>query len=478
MIGWLILGPRIGPKRVFYVVILLTIVGFGYFHVLNISVSQDPGSDLPELNLNQDDGTIELPVNEIDRAAEEKDPKNNNNVFSGDQLRFAQAVEFADMEEFQRYDFSFKDKVVGRASIGSANEVPEIKIDANNQRENATFFSLVRNKDFKGIVEAIMSVEERFNSRFHYDWVFANDEPFHPTFVTTVKKVVSGNAIFVEIPKDFWGYPEWIDLNKATDTRKQMKKNGIKYGDSESYRHMCRFNSGFFYRLPIMQNYRYYWRVEPDIQFNCDLFSTDWFKFMRENGKKYAFTLAPLELHKTVVGLWGAVQNFAKTNSELVALDNNMRFLTEDNGATYNMCHFWSNFEIGDMDFFRLPTYSKFFDHLDREGGFYYSRWGDAPVHTMAVSLLLSKNELFFLEDSGYYHRPNGDCPWDPEIRKSRRCTCFINNDFTWKASSCIPKWFEIHNYEKPKFAPQYTFVNQHHPDPEEEIVEEIDDKE
>lgn len=32
----------------------------------------------------------------------------------------------------------------------------------------------------------------------------------------------------------------------------------------------------------------------------------------------------------------------------------------------------WSNFEIGDLEFWRGEAYSKFFDFLDEKGGFYY----------------------------------------------------------------------------------------------------------
>ena len=32
----------------------------------------------------------------------------------------------------------------------------------------------------------------------------------------------------------------------------------------------------------------------------------------------------------------------------------------------------WSNFEIGDMDFWRSPIYSEYFKFLDEKGGFYY----------------------------------------------------------------------------------------------------------
>ena len=32
----------------------------------------------------------------------------------------------------------------------------------------------------------------------------------------------------------------------------------------------------------------------------------------------------------------------------------------------YNLCHFWSNFEIADLRFFRSEAYSQFFQSLDR----------------------------------------------------------------------------------------------------------------
>ena len=32
----------------------------------------------------------------------------------------------------------------------------------------------------------------------------------------------------------------------------------------------------------------------------------------------------------------------------------------------------WSNFEIANMEFWRGEAYTKFFDHLDKTGGFYY----------------------------------------------------------------------------------------------------------
>lgn len=43
-------------------------------------------------------------------------------------------------------------------------------------------------------------------------------------------------------------------------------------------------------------------------------------------------------------------------------------------GEVYNMCHFWSNFEIARLDWFRSKEYEDFFQMMDRSGGFWMER--------------------------------------------------------------------------------------------------------
>lgn len=75
-------------------------------------------------------------------------------------------------------------------------------------------------------------------------------------------------------------------------------------------------------------------------------------------------------------------------------------------GVEYNNCHFWSNFEIADLNFWRGEAYRKYFTFLDQKGGFYYERWGDAPVHSIAAALFLPKDQIHFFSDVGYKHDP------------------------------------------------------------------------
>jgi alpha 1,2-mannosyltransferase len=213
---------------------------------------------------------------------------------------------------------------------------------APGPRMNATFVTLARNRDVWDIAGSIRQVEDRFNRRFHYDWVFLNDEPFDDTFKKVTSSLVSGTTHYGLIPKEHWSYPEWIDQDKAKKVREDMKARKIIYGDSESYRHMCRFESGFFFRQELMLNYEYYWRVEPSIKLFCDI-HYDPFRLMAEQKKKYSFVLSLYEYLDTIPTLWDSTKAFMKNHPEHIAKDNMMGFLSDDGGDSYNLCHFVSN---------------------------------------------------------------------------------------------------------------------------------------
>jgi alpha 1,2-mannosyltransferase len=205
-------------------------------------------------------------------------------------------------------------------------------------RMNATFVTLARNSDIWEIARSIRQVEDRFNRKFHYDWVFLNDKPFDATFKKVTSSLVSGSTHYGEIPKEHWSFPEHIDQEKARKVREDMAQKKIIYGDSISYRHMCRFESGFFFRQPLMNNYEWYWRVEPSIELFCDI-DYDVFKFMSDNKKKYSFVLSLYEYVETIPTLWDSTKKFMRAHPEHIAEGNSMGFLSDDGGESYNHCH-------------------------------------------------------------------------------------------------------------------------------------------
>ncbi|PPJ56545.1 hypothetical protein CBER1_03941 [Cercospora berteroae] len=336
----------------------------------------------------------------------------------------------------------------------SPNPAPGTQTHLSNTapgpRMNATFVTLARNSDVWEISRSIRQVEDRFNHAYNYDWVFLNDAEFDDTFVKVTTALTSGKAKYGKIDKQHWGFPEWIDQDKAKKVREDMHERKIIYGDSISYRHMCRYESGFFFRHPLMLDYEWYWRVEPSIELYCDI-AYDPFKFMAENKKKYSFVLSLYEYVETIPTLWDSVKKFISTNPQYIEKDNAMEWISDDGGNSYNHCHFWSNFEIGNLNWLRSDAYIDYFTHLDKEGGFFYERWGDAPIHSIAAALMLKKEEIHFFNDIAYYHVPFTHCPTGEQTRLDLKCHCNPKDNFDWNGYSCTKRWYDINKMPMPE---------------------------
>lgn len=130
-------------------------------------------------------------------------------------------------------------------------------------RANATLLMLARNSDVDDAVRSVRGLEDRFNHKYRYPWVFLNEQPYSddfkrcvpltpvllslnlcPVFLTVVftrthtysrvSNVVSGPVYFGQIPEEHWYQPSWIDQTKADEERKKMEDEGVIYGGSLS----------------------------------------------------------------------------------------------------------------------------------------------------------------------------------------------------------------------------------------------------
>ena len=156
-----------------------------------------------------------------------------------------------------------------------------------------------------------------------------------------------------------------------------------------------------FYKHPALLNTRWYWRVEPKVHFFCDV-DYDVFKYMEDNNKTYGFTINIFDAPQSIPTLWPETQKFMAAHPEHLSKNNAMNWLIDKErrpdhnrkAQGYSTCHFWSNFEVGDMNFWRSQAYEEYFEHLDRAGGFFYERWGDAPVHSIALGLFEDASKI------------------------------------------------------------------------------------
>ncbi|KAI1802758.1 glycosyltransferase family 15 protein [Daldinia bambusicola] len=299
--------------------------------------------------------------------------------------------------------------------------------DVNAKRENAALVMLARNNELEKANRTVTSIEQQFNRWFNYPYVFLNDQQWDPRFIEVLNKTTRGLATFDVIPRAQWTFPEGVDINAAKQNIKDQGARGIPHAGEEGYHHMCRFYSGKFYQLDVLKKYKWYWRLEPDVDFTCAI-TYDPFVQMARHKKVYGFTIALWEVGKSCPGLYRSIADWKEmmgipTSSLWKATVSASwmpypfrRFMSwlpnrDGYGDEWSLCHYWSNFEIADMEFFRAKAYQDLFDYLDKKGGFYFERWGDAAVHSLAIALLADPRKIHHFEDFGYRHALLYQCP-------------------------------------------------------------------
>ncbi|PQE31068.1 hypothetical protein CJF32_00006101 [Rutstroemia sp. NJR-2017a WRK4] len=279
-----------------------------------------------------------------------------------------------------------------------------------NKRPKAALISLVRNSELEGIRQSMMQLEMRWNHKYQYPWIFFNDEPFSEEFKEGTRNLTAAKCYYEVVPKEHWSLPEWIDEARFMNSLEYLGTIGVGKGWMVSYHHMCRWNSGFFYRHPALADYEWYWRVEPDVHYFCDI-NYDIFRFMRDNNLKYGFNMNILDDARSFPSLWSRTLSFMRAHPQLLHPSANLTWLLDSETHSYNNCQYFSNFEIGSLAFWRGAGPSAYFDWLDRAGGFYYERFGDAPVHTLSVGLFAERRDVWYFADVGYMHGINRFCP-------------------------------------------------------------------
>ncbi|KAI7872720.1 glycolipid 2-alpha-mannosyltransferase-domain-containing protein [Spinellus fusiger] len=321
------------------------------------------------------------------------------------------------------------------------------------ERAKAAMVILVKNSEQEAIAKTLVNLEDKFNKHFHYPYVFLNNEPFTDTFKKAVGRSSSASMTFGLIPSHHWSYPSWVNETLAAEKRQQMEASQVLYGGSESYHHMCRYQSGFFFDHPLLDSYDWYWRIEPGVEFFCDI-TYDPFLYLQKYDKQYGFVLTLQELQETLPTLWTTVLEYIASRHLNITHSQRLFPFFQDKGE-YTLCHFWSNFEIASLNLWRSPAYRDFFHALDQTGKFFYERWGDAPVHSLAAGLFLETDQVHYFEDVGYQHDMLRHCP-SKDSGKGCRCECphgmtEKSIDYAVYPDRCLSEWHQWVKSEKAK---------------------------
>lgn len=217
------------------------------------------------------------------------------------------------------------------------------------------------------------------------------------------------------------------------------------------YRNMCRFWVKTLFDQPFMLNVSSYLRLDTDLilqEMQGDPFAT-----MAENELAYLGSVMYEETARTVEGLWETFLRFSSLSGihpgGLAPLSNHHKdaHSDEDVGRMplkkavevllkrgYNLLYYYNNWEASRVDLWRTPVYAQLMDEIDRAGGIFMRRWGDAPIRTLS---------LFFLRDYLAESVPG----LDSEVFRQMRGLRYFH-----KASHATPGAYqkEVYVYDRP----------------------------
>lgn len=229
-------------------------------------------------------------------------------------------------------------------------------------------------------------LDKNFNDQFKYP-VIVFHRDFSEELMEDIRKSTRSHIIFDKIKFEI---PDFLNKDDIPE---------YYLGYDIEYRHMCRFLGGPIYWQPALKNYDWYWRLDTD-SFLLDKIDYDIFLFMKKNNYKYGYVAMLRDRPKVVEGLWDFVKKYIKENKiQPTFLRRFMR-----NGV-WDRTIYYTNFEIGSLDFWCSEKFRKYFDYLDRSGGIYKYRWGDTAFRSLAVYMFMPEKQFYQFKNIGYRHQ-------------------------------------------------------------------------
>lgn len=153
-------------------------------------------------------------------------------------------------------------------------------------------------------------------------------------------------------------------------------------GFSIGYRHMCWFFSGGLYKEPIMYSFKYYLRLDTD-SYILSPVSYDIFEAMEKGGYKYGYIEDAVQQDDpaVIIDLWPTAERICTILRDSLIVKP---IADIPEGRMY-----YTNFELGDIEWFQQSAYNSFFKFIELWGGIYKHRHGDAPIKYIGVNLFL-----------------------------------------------------------------------------------------
>ncbi|CAF1681354.1 unnamed protein product, partial [Adineta ricciae] len=155
-----------------------------------------------------------------------------------------------------------------------------------------------------------------------------------------------------------------------------------------AYYHMCRFFSSMILYHPLVKQFQYYWRLDAHSFIFAPTPIKDPFEIMQNQRIQYAFIMANEDAERYTTKLWSVFQQFLRQRclrSSPAVYKTQVGWFSD-----YSLAMIFTNFAIANVSIFRDHQLIRaWLQTVDNHGGIYRYRWGDAPIHTLALTQFL-----------------------------------------------------------------------------------------
>lgn len=278
-------------------------------------------------------------------------------------------------------------------------------------RINAAIFILTQNTTERKVYlkTCLYFLFRNFNKNYNYPVILLHEGDYDKTAQEEIIKSIRENqrhlVSFKEIDKEDFQIPSHIDKDKV---RSLIALQPVPYWRNLKYRLMCYFWVKRFFKYT--EDYDYVMRLDDDsiieepikddifdIAVNKDLVYISNIVHIDcglcNYGMKELFeTIFPQSKEQINNGLFiqakltsgnGYYDRFKKVQSIM-----NSKECTDTEFVTEMPLMYYNNFFVTSTKFWKRNDVCDAIDKIDKHGGIFYYRYGDAPIHTILVTLL------------------------------------------------------------------------------------------
>ncbi len=256
-------------------------------------------------------------------------------------------------------------------------------------KPRGVIYILTQSERMKKLKIFMNSLHKHFTSKYHYPLIIFHENDMLDKRTDILKSGPWNSSLVFFQTVNFSGLPKHVRLQDYISRRKRLC-NRFALG----YRHMCYFHAKIIYELPILDNLEYAWRLDDDSVLMNPI-KYDIFQYMKDNNFLYGYKKKNDDHPECVYGLWETVKSYVLFKGINATLFNDWPYPQV----------FYNNFEISSLRLWMSKEYKDYIAHLDAVQGMFTYRWGDAPVHTLAVTLFVKEQQLHYFDDIKYKHK-------------------------------------------------------------------------